>query len=73
MKKVRIEMVNKTNGEVENLILVPVDKENEEYLIGDVIADEICMHVRVDEGYCWTDYYYPVDKFYIRSASLMEN
>ena len=69
MKKIHVRIMNILTKDYEDLDLVPIQDEPYEDVFTFIKAEqrynETMLHVLVDEGYCYTNYYYPVDKFII--------
>ena len=78
MKKyiLRIELTDVETGTTEILYLRPFktyENDDASFIREEKHHDTIFMKMLVDEGYAITEYYYPVDRFYISNAIIQED
>ena len=71
MTELRITLFDMKNGHSQTIDALPF--ENGEYLIAEVNHNDFCMKFRIDQGHgCWEEYYFPVNRFMISKAEIIE-
>lgn len=70
MKKIHVRIMDTISKEYQDLDLVPIQDEDYQDIqtflkVEPRYENELFMHVLVDEGYCYTNYYYPIDRYCI--------
>ena len=72
--KLRIEIYDKKEKTTEVVYILPMKMENgdEQFLVAEHRHGTFMFKVLADEGYMQTAYYYPVDRYVIIDAMVVE-
>ena len=78
-KRIYVQMTDNEKATSEWLVLVPFDvaevkdgtnDDRDTFMQEVTMHNELCLKVKVDEGYCVTTYYYPMRRYSVTNISM---